>query len=460
MKRNTLKLFLSMGLCSFTLVNAQNSQKDIADIPLLKGASEIIDADVANGFAGAVVAVIDKNGIVAEKAYGYQDSFKSNCITNDDYSIPKSCYLATKNRKPLQVDTIFDLASLTKVYSTVMSLMHLSYIGKLDINKPVAFYIKDYPYTDITVKQVAEHTAGFAPEVNFYNKKAVMTNDKTVAENGFYSQDRATTIDLLTGLDKSGNNPNHLIAPRIYTPGTKNIYSDTDFMLLGVIVENIVGMPQNEYVENTIYKPLGISLKYHPKSEEISLDNIVQTAIGNWSVNELDKKSPYDNMRVNPIQGYSHDENLFYSMGGVSGHAGLFGNVEDLGVLIQLLLNNGTLNGITLFDKATLDRYTAPEGDNETYATGWRRAGSKGTMAWLMGEFASSNTFGHTGFTGMDTVIDPDNNYGIVLLTNKLQSQQLAKGSFASDKYVTPNYKAVITAVQKAILSTDVTHKT
>jgi CubicO group peptidase (beta-lactamase class C family) len=420
-------------------------------------ADAIINNDVVNGFGGAVLLVIDGDKIVKQSAYGYQAMFKPDCETSADYSIPKNCYLADKDRTLMNTDTIFDLASLTKVYSTVMAMMHLSYISKLDINKPVAFYIKDYPYKDITVKQVAEHTAGFAPEVNFYNKNAVMTNGKTVAENGFYSQDRATTIDFITGRNDSGNNPKHLITPRVYKPGTENVYSDTDFMLLGIIVENIVGMPQNEYVESEIYKPLGISLKYHPEGMKVQPKNIAQTAVGNWSVDADNKKSPYDNMRVNPIQGHSHDEKLFYSMGGVSGHAGLFGSAKDLAVLVKLLLNNGSYNGVTLFDKATLDKYIAPEAHNDTYATGWRRAGSKGTMAWMMGEYASSNTYGHTGFTGMDTVIDPDNKFGVILLTNRLQSQQLSKPKFASAKYQTPNYGAVMDAVEEEILKTRVT---
>jgi CubicO group peptidase (beta-lactamase class C family) len=181
----------------------------------------------------------------------------------------------------------------------------------------------------------------------------------------------------------------------------------------------------------------------------------VQAAIGNWSViYDADKvkfvKTPYDNMREIPIQGYSHDEKVFYSMGGVSGHAGLFGSAEDLAVLVKLFLNGGSLNDVMLFDQKTINTYIAPEEDDETYATGWRRAASKGTMAWMMGKFASPNTYGHTGFTGMDTIIDPENNLGIILLTNKLQSQQLSKASFKSNiDYVTPNYGAVMTAVQE-----------
>ena len=279
---------------------------------------------------------------------------------------------------------------------------------------------------------------------------------KTVLENGFYSQDREKTIDFIIGA-KTNNNPNGLIVPREYEPGTKNVYSDTDFILLGVIIESIVGMPLNEYVENTLYKPLDIDIKYHPISMNISLEKIVQTSIGNWSViydkNGVDfTKLPYDNIRENPIVGFSHDEKVFYSMGGVSGHAGLFGSAEDLAILVKLLLNGGSYNRVTLFDQKTIDMFTAPVGENDTYATGWRRAGDQGKMSWMMGKYASENTYGHTAFTGMDTIIDPDNNLGIILLTNKLQSQQLEKGNFKSNEdFVTPNYEVIMTAVQKAV---------
>lgn len=104
-------------------------------------ADAIINNDVANGFGGAVLLVIDGDKIVKQSAYGYQAMFKPDCETSADYNIPKNCYLADKDRTLMNTDTIFDLASLTKVYSTVMAMMHLSYISKLDINKPVAFFI-------------------------------------------------------------------------------------------------------------------------------------------------------------------------------------------------------------------------------------------------------------------------------------------------------------------------------
>ncbi|ASG67453.1 hypothetical protein CDV26_02710 [Francisella halioticida] len=277
-----------------------------------------------------------------------------------------------------------------------------------------------------------------------------MHNGKTVGQNGFYSQDRATTVDFITGRNDSGNNPNHLVVPREYNPGTENIYSDTDFMLLGVIIENITNMPLNKYVEQEIYQPLGIDLTYNPLNKSISIEQIAQTAIGNWSVDQYGLKFPYNNMCENPIRGNAHDEKVFYSMAGVSGHAGLFGNVEDLEVLVKLLLNEGSYNNVTLFDKETLDLFTSPVGTDDTYGIGWRLAGNDKKMAWMMGDYASNKTYGHTGFTGMVTIIDPKENLGIILLTGKLQSQQLSKGKFASTSdYVTPNYGSIMTIVQE-----------
>ncbi|WP_052399175.1 serine hydrolase [Candidatus Francisella endociliophora] len=425
---------------------------------IFKNVDTIIQNDVDNGFGGAVLAVIKDGEVIKESAYGYRDRFKSDCITRPDYTIPNSCYLEMAQRAPMTVNTKFDLASLTKIYSTVFSMMHLVYQGKLDLNKPVADYIQDYPYKDITVKQVAEHTAGFGPEVNFYNRNDVMYNGKTVEENGFYSQDRATTLDFITGRNDSDNNPNYLVVPREYEPGTKNIYSDTDFMLLGTIIEHITGKSQDKYVKEEIYKPLGIQLTYKPLENGVDINQIAQTAIGNWdaSYSEVYEKylriEFYDNMRLNPIRGHSQDEKLFYSMGEVSGHAGLFGSVEDLEPLVKLLLNGGSYNGVTLFDQKTLDLFTTPVATNDTYGIGWRLAGDDGKMAWMMGDYASDKAFGHTGFTGMVTVIDPKKNFAVILLTDKLQSQQLSKGSFKSSQdYKTPNYGSIMTPIEEDI---------
>ena len=161
---------LAINSSSSYKLNQLNNEFEVVD--------DTINKDVANGFGGAVLLVIKDGEIVKQTAYGYQNMFKKDCKTNNDYSIPENCYENDSKRVPLETDSIFDLASLTKVYSTVLAMMHLTYTGQLDINEPVAYYINDYPYKDITVKQVAEHTAGFGPEVNFYNKNDIMHNSK------------------------------------------------------------------------------------------------------------------------------------------------------------------------------------------------------------------------------------------------------------------------------------------
>lgn len=445
-------MFKNIFSVSLLLLGTACAGQGFSEVNIFENVDQTISKDVNDGFGGAVLAVIKNGEVIKQTAYGYRNMFKPNCTTNIDYSIPVGCYLEQSSRIPMTIDTKFDLASLTKIYSTVFSMMHLVYQEKLDLNKPVADYIEGYPYKDITVKQVAEHTAGFGPEVNFYNKNDVMYNGKTVEQNGFYSQDRATTIDFITGRNDSGNNPNHLVVPREYDPSTKNIYSDTDFILLGIIIENITKMPLNQYVEQEIYQPLGIDLTYNPLNKGIRVEQIAQTAIGNWSVDQYGQKSPYNNMRETPIRGNSHDEKVFYSMGGISGHAGLFGSVEDLEILVKVLLNGGSYDNLTLFDQRTIDLFISPVGTDDTYGIGWRLAGDNKKMTWMMGDYASNKSYGHTGFTGMVTVIDPKENLGVILLTDKLQSQQLAKGTFASsEKYITPNYGSIMTMIQEDI---------
>ena len=96
--------------------------------------------------------------------------------------------------------------------------------------------------------------------------------------------------------------------------------------------------------------------------------------------------------------------------------------------------------------------FTTPVSTNDTYGIGWRLAGNSGSMTWMMGDYASNKAYGHTGFTGMVTVIDPKKNLGVILLTDRLQSQQLSKGDFESNKkYKTPNYGPIMTAVEEDI---------
>ena len=229
----------------------------------------------------------------------------------------------------------------------------------------------------IVVKDLLNHIAGYAPEIHFF----LPEND---AGSEFHSLDRDKTIELLKTK-----------APFVYEKGKQTIYSDTDYMLLGLIIEAITGMRQDKYVEDEILKPLGLkNTMYVPLEKgrvksEIAATEVFGTSRGN--------RRDYPSIRKYVLQGEVHDEKCFYSMDGISGHAGLFSTVEDLGVLMQVVLNNGGLGDIKIFDKNALDQFVKPSDFDITFGLGWRRAGNGG-MPSLFGSYASGLAIGHTGW--------------------------------------------------------------
>lgn len=170
--------------------------------------------------------------------------------------------------------------------------------------------------------------------------------------------------------------------------------------------------------------------------------------------NTRDGVIQFPNIRTNTLQGEVHDEKAFYSMDGVSGHAGLFSNADDMAILLQVMLNKGSYRNISLFDQKTADLFTAPSATDPTFALGWRRNGSK-SMEWMFGPHASKNAYGHTGWTGTVTIIDPAYNLGIALLTNKKHTPVIDPEEnpnvFEGDQFATGSYGSVITAIYEAM---------
>ena len=152
------------------------------------------------------------------------------------------------------------------------------------------------------------------------------------------------------------------------------------------------------------------------------------------------------NARKYTIQGEVHDEKAYYSMGGVSGHAGLFSNAYELAKLAQIIVNEGGYDNIKFFDKTTLDNFIKPKDINASYGLGWRRQGDF-NYKWAFSGLASKETVGHTGWTGTLTVIEPSQNLVIVLLTNAKNSRVIdpAKkpNDFYGNHYYTTNYGVI-----------------
>ncbi|MBT4362823.1 MAG: serine hydrolase, partial [Candidatus Marinimicrobia bacterium] len=290
---------------------------------------------------------------------------------------------------------IFDLASVTKVIATTSAAMKLYEEGKLDLDTTVVSYLPEFAGPDstidslkqtITVKNLLTHTAGMKPFKRFYAMEA--PNKEALLDSVFQAE-----LDTI--------------------PGTKYKYSDIGLITLGKVLEKLAGTDLKTFTDSVIYKPLAMyGTGYLPNQK---LDQIVPTEI-----------SELDSMLVH---GFVHDENS-HSLGGITGHAGLFATSIDLARFAQMMLNKGTLGDTVIFKPETIELFTQRANmleEENSRCLGWDSP-SKSSSG---GVYLSANSFGHTGFTGTSIWIDPDNQMFVILLTNAVHPNR-------SYKY--PNY--------------------
>lgn len=386
----------------------------------------LIQQDVNDGFPGAVLLVVKDGQIIKRTAYG------------DARKYADGGGLLSQPQK-MRVDTLFDIASNTKMFATNFALMQLASEGKLDVNLALHHYLPDYQGGGRETRLVRDfltHTAGYGPQVRFF------TPDNELGK-GLYSQNAKRTDQLLLNR-----------VPFAMGRNVKAVYSDTDYMLLGKLIERITGMSLDAYVEHQIYQPLGLTnTLFNPLRKGRAKGEFAATEIqGNTRGGRID----FDNMRQYVLQGEVHDEKAFYSMGGIAGHAGLFSTVDDLAVLGQLLLNGGGYGQTQIFNEAVLQQFIKPEERDDSFGLGWRRAGH-GQNKWHFGPYASAQAYGHTGWTGTVSVIDPEYDLAIFLLTNarhsKVQEDSAGHVEFAGKTFETGKYGSVISLVYEAILN-------
>jgi len=232
-------------------------------------------------------------------------------------------------------------------------------------------------------------------------------------------------------------------APLVYKTGTDSIYSDVGYMLLGLIIEKVTELSLDDYVQNEIYKPLGLThITYKPLQNGFKKNDCAATEIG--LAKRYIWKEEFSKTENGVLQGIVHDGNAYFAMNQVSGHAGVFANAESIGVLAQVILNGGGYGNVKLFDESITDMFSIPQGGNETQSLGWRRQGNSYHYSWAFSRLADKDTIGHTGWTGSLTLIDRKENLIIVLLTNakntSLVKSEHAKGRFEGDFYLLKNY--------------------
>lgn len=357
--------------------------------------SIVTDAIAKQAIPGAVVLVAKDGKIVFDRAYGY--------LTYD-------------STEAVYPETIYDLASVTKIMATTLSVMKLYDEGKLDINKTLGDYlpwVKGSDKQDLKLRDVLLHQAGLKSYIPFY--RGTLTGKEGVPNWNYYSMkaDSLHTIRVANGLflrNDYRDTMYDIILKSGLEPGNKYIYSDNDFIFLGKVVEAISGMPLDQYVKTTFYDKLNLKTTGFKPRDRFPLSYIAPTE------NETQ-------FRRQLIQGDVHDPGAAM-FGGVAGHAGLFSDAYDLAVLAQMLLNGGVIDGKNFFSKATLDLFTAYQSDISRRGLGFDKpekdnATRKEAYPTLS---ASPLTFGHTGFTGTCIWMDPKYNLTYIFLSNRVNS--------------------------------------
>ncbi|MEO7658448.1 MAG: exo-beta-N-acetylmuramidase NamZ domain-containing protein [Pyrinomonadaceae bacterium] len=353
----------------------------------LNGIDALVEADIAaKKLPGAVVLVGHKGKIVFRKVYGNRS-------------------LAPTVEK-MTVDTIFDLASLTKPVATATSIMILVERGKLRLNDTVGKFISDIDDPEakkVTVQQLLTHTSGYRPDFDL--------GEKWTGRDG-----------MLAALKKEKlRNP----------PATKFIYSDIGFIVLAEIIQRISGVGVDRFAvenifdplraETTLFSPVGTTLSdtQAPAAARF-IARIAPTENIRGQNSYLGAQFQGDSKVGNEIlRGRVHDPTA-YRMGGVAGHAGLFSTADDLARYCQMLLNGGTLDGKRILSSQTVARITAPMVVTES--------GDARGLGWDINTSFSSNrgelfpvgSFGHTGFTGTSIWIDRVSQTFVVFLSNRV----------------------------------------
>ena len=343
------------ALCCLALAAAALSAQDFAGSQALDSA---INLAIEQGrLPGAVLIVGHDGKIVYRKAYGKRAL------------VPAP--------EPMTVDTIFDIASLTKVVATTPSLMKLFEQGKFRLNDKITEYIPEFQggHSDITIRNLFTHFSGLAPDVPL---------DKPWT--GYQAG-----IHLAVTTKPQG------------PPLARFVYSDINFILLGELVHRLSGQLVSDYARQNIFLPLGMKeTQFQPPAALVP-----RIAPTEWLKGGA------------PLRGVVHDPTA-RNMGGVAGHAGVFSTADDLARFAQMMLNGGALDGMRLFSPLTVKKFTEPQTPPDQpilRGLGWD---IDSPLSGNRGELFPIGSYGHTGFTGTSIWIDPSTQTYVILLANSV----------------------------------------
>ena len=353
------------------------------------------DAIAKGATPGCVVLVVKDEKIAYYKAFGHLSYTTNQAVTTE---------------------TVYDMASVTKICATTLSIMKLYDEGKIDLNKTLGDYlpwVKGSNKEKLTIENILLHQAGLVSYIPFYKELMDSTGKP---KKGFLATAPSDSFSISVAQDMYMRTSwrDTMYKRIIESPLGKTsnyIYSDNDFIFLGKLVEALSGLTLNDYVKKEFYTPLGLNTATFLPKNSLPTNRIAPT-----------EEEKY--FRLQLLSGTVHDPGAAM-FGGVAGHAGLFSNAYDIAVLMQMLLNGGTFNGKKYLNKETINLFTTyqstisrrgygfdkPEKDNATKVEPYPCLS------------ASAKTFGHTGFTGTCTWADPEKKLIYVFLSNRVNAE-------------------------------------
>jgi len=323
--------------------------------------AEIVEEAIVSGkIPGAVVLIGNQGKVVYRRAFGHR--------------------VIDPKKLPMSVDTIFDLGSLTKVIATTTALMQLVEKGKLRLEDRVTTHWPEFKTNgkeEITVRQLLTHYSGLRSTLNLKTEWS-----------GYSSALRMVVSEKPA-----------------FPPGTRFVYSDINFIILGELVHRLSGQPLDVYCAENVFKPLGMKDTGFKPSPALR--------------SRMAPTQPQPRNKRTILWGEVHDP-IAYHMGGVAGHAGLFSTADDLSIFAQTLLNGGTLKDVRILSPLTVEKMTTPQTPPNKMALrglGWD---IDSPFASNRGELFPVGSYGHTGFTGTSIWIDPVSKTYIIVLTNRV----------------------------------------
>lgn len=378
---------------------------------LLENIAPLIEKSIQNGFyPGAVVAVGHRGQMIYRGVFG------------------------SKKLEPFQermtYDTIFDLASITKVFVTTTAVMQLVERGRIELDSPVGRYWPDFNSQGkqrVTVRELLTHTSGLPSGLTFHGLPWMHEAD---AHPDY-------KLAAIAGVEK---------ANLVHIPGKVFAYSDVNFIALGHLVEIVTGQKLEDYAKNNIFEPLNLKNTFYLPAAQYK-----------------SQIAPTEIVKGDLRWGMVHDDTA-YLMGGVAGHAGLFSNAKDMATFAEVLLNGGQIpvkgkpSSKYLLSPLTILKMTTPQTPAsmvDVHGFGWdidSRYASRGVLFPM-------NSYGHTGWTGTSIWLDPNTHTWLIILTSRTHPKPAPRNVLVENRRTIANIVAASIVDYKPHLKTRNTGK-